>query len=378
MAKITILGCGLVGSAIAADLSTQHNVVALDLNRGALDRLKTRCKAEAKELDLLKTGNIEAAIEDSDLVVNAMPGHLGYNILQQLISAGKDVADISFFPEDALQLHALAEQKKVTAIVDIGVAPGMDNIILGHYNEQMEVKKFECLVGGLPMKRTFPFEYKAPFSPIDVIEEYTRPARYIENSQLVVREALSDAELLEFDEIGTLEAFNTDGLRSIIQTMPHIPDMKEKTLRYPGHINLIKALKHGGFFAAEEIEVGNVKCRPLDFTSRILMDAWKSDLEEKEFTVMRVTVEGIKNKKHIRVRYDLYDTYDEATKTSSMARTTGYTCAAAANLILEKKFTTRGVFPPELVGSQEGCFDYFLAYLREREVFYRKTEQILN
>ena len=135
--------------------------------------------------------------------------------------------------ENSLELDALAKEKNITAIVDCGVAPGMDNIILGYYNEKMKLTDFECLVGGLPKEKKWPFCYKAPFSPIDVIEEYTRPARYIENGEMITREALSDCEFVEFQGVGTLESFNSDGLRSIMFTMPHIKNMKEKTLRYP-------------------------------------------------------------------------------------------------------------------------------------------------
>lgn len=144
-------------------------------------------------------------------------------------------------------MDTLAKQKNVTAIVDCGVAPGMSNWVLGHYNTQMKIQEFECMVGGLPMQRIKPWEYKAPFSPVDVIEEYIRPARYVVNGEIITRPALSDAELIDFPVVGTLESFNTDGLRSILFTMKHIPNMKEKTLRYPGHIALIQSLQKPGF-----------------------------------------------------------------------------------------------------------------------------------
>jgi len=133
-----------------------------------------------------------------------------------------------------LQLDKLAREKNVTAITDIGVAPGLSNLILGCYNEEMMVSNFECYVGGLPKIRKKPFEYKASFSPADVIEEYIRPARLKEHGQIVTKPALTEREYIHFDNVGTLEAFSTDGLRSLLFTMPHVPNMKEKTLRYPG------------------------------------------------------------------------------------------------------------------------------------------------
>jgi len=187
---------------------------------------------------------------------------------------------------------------------------------------------------------------------VDVIEEYTRPARYVENGKLIVREPLTDCEYVEFEGVGTLESFNSDGLRTLIDTMPHIPDMKEKTLRYPGHVEYIKVLKESGFFNTTPLEINGAKVSPLEFTSKILFNEWKLMESEEEITVMRITVKGENEK----IVYTLYDEYCPETKTSSMARTTGYTATAAANMFLEGLFTEKGVFPPELVGKHENCF----------------------
>jgi lysine 6-dehydrogenase len=293
--------------------------------------------------------------------------------LKSIIEAGKNVIDISFFPEDCLALNELAQEKNVTAIVDCGVAPGMDNIILGYYNEKLNVTDFECLVGGLPKVKKWPFSYKAPFSPIDVIEEYTRPARYVENGELVVKEPLTDCEFVDFDGVGTLESFNSDGLRSIIFTMPHIKNMKEKTLRYPDHVEYVKVLKESGFFSETPIEVNGSSVSPLDFTSKILFDEWKLGEQEEEITIMRVTVKGTNDEGESKtIVYNLYDEYCNDTNVSSMARTTGYTATAAANLFLDGLFSEKGVFPPELVGKHENCFNYFIKYLAERNVIYTK------
>lgn len=162
----------------------------------------------------------------------------------------------------------------------------MDNIILGYYNEQLQLTDFECLVGGLPKVKKWPFCYKAPFSPIDVIEEYTRPARYVENGEMITKEALTDCEYVEFDGVGTLESFNSDGLRSIIFTMPHINNMKEKTLRYPGHVEYVKVLKSSGFFDTKPINVKGTAIVPLDFTCTVLFNEWKLGETEEEITVI--------------------------------------------------------------------------------------------
>ena len=380
MKKIIVLGAGMVGSAMAIDLSKTYNVTVSDLSEETLQKVKEKCTSlNTLKVDVTNTNELSSVLESFDLVVCAVPGFLGYETLKTIIKSKKDVVDISFFPENALQLDVLAKENNVTAIIDCGVAPGMGNIILGHYNEQMKLTDFECLVGGLPKQKKWPFSYKAPFSPIDVIEEYTRPARYVENGTVITKDALTDCEYVEFDSIGTLEAFNSDGLRSILFTMPHIKNMKEKTLRYPNHVEYIKVLKESGFFSNETIEVNGKKVSPLDVTSKILFNEWKLNENEEEFTVMRIIVKGENKQGQIEeITYDLYDEYCQKTKTSSMSRTTGYTATAAVNILLEKLFNEKGVFPPELVGKHKACFNYFLDYLKERNVNYVKSSKIIK
>lgn len=371
--KIAVLGAGMVGRTIAADLSKKFTVTSFDINEANLEAAKAAYEVETQLADLSDLGGYASLLAEFDLVVSAVPGFMGYQTLQKLIELKKQVVDISFFPEDALLLTDLARQHGVTAIVDCGVAPGMSNLILGRYNESMQIDSFECMVGGLPKVRTKPFEYKAPFSPIDVIEEYSRPARYQENGHIITRPALSDAELLNFEGIGTLESFNTDGLRSILFTMGHIPNMKEKTLRYPGHIALVQALQLAGFFSEEEMECKGVRLKPIDFTSRILFKQWKLQPGDEEFTVMKIVIKGTTSHGPETVEYLLYDEYSKETQTSSMSRTTAYTCTAAVNLLTDGLFAEKGVFPPELIGKHESCFEYMLQYLAERNVVYKKT-----
>ena len=367
--KVAVLGAGMVGRAIALDLTKQHEVVSFDLNSANLDALtKKNQKVRAIRTDLSDYDSYPALLEGFDLVVTAVPGFMGYKTLEAVIRSGKNTVDISFFPEDALQLDKLAKEKQVTVITDCGVAPGMSNFIIGRYNEEMKVTRVECYVGGLPKEKKPPFNYKAPFSPIDVIEEYTRLARLVENGKLVTKPALSDREIMWFEKAGELEAFNTDGLRSLIYTMKHIPDMKEKTLRYPGHIDLVIALQQAGFFDTTPIRVKDASISPLEFTSQILIKDWKLQPSDEEFTVMKVIVGGEKDGSPMSVVYDLYDEYDRTSDTSSMSRTTGYTCTAAVNLLVNGLFTEKGVFPPELVGKYKACFDFVITYLAERGV----------
>lgn len=367
--KIAILGAGMVGRAMALDLSQQHEVTSFDISDRNLAALKARNpQINTQVSDLKDFGSYSNLLQPFDLVVTAVPGFMGYAALEAVIRAGKSVADISFFPENALELDALAKENNVTAITDCGVAPGMSNYIIGRYNETMTIDSFEIYVGGLPEIRKKPFEYKAPFSPIDVIEEYTRPARLMENGVIVTRPALTDREWMHFDQLGTLENFNTDGLRSLLFTMPHIKNQKEKTLRYPGHVELIIALKESGFFDTDPINIKGQQISPIDFSSQILFREWKLGEEERELTIMKVLIHGHENGQQKTIEYNLLDRYDNETKISSMSRTTGYTCTASANLIASGLFRERGVFPPELVGKNADCFNYVMHYLGARGV----------
>jgi len=379
MSNVIVLGAGMVGSAMAIDMAKKHQVTLTDLREEVLSNVRLKCnELTTQQLDVTDIKELQSTVKQFDLVINAVPGFLGFETLKAIIEADMNVIDIAFFSENALELDALAKEHHVTAIVDCGVAPGMDNVILGHYNEIMKLTDFECLVGGLPKIKKWPFCYKAPFSPIDVIEEYTRPARYVEHGEVVIREPLTDCEYVEFDKVGTLESFNSDGLRSIIYTMPHIPNRKEKTLRYPGHVEYVRVLKESGFFSKEKIMVKGNMVSPLDFTSQVLFNDWKLGESEEEITVLRVTLKGENAQGQTEeVVYTMYDEYCSETGASSMARTTGYTATAAANLFLEGLFNEKGVFPPELVGKHKACFDYFFRYLEERDIYYVKSSRII-
>ena len=372
--NIVVLGAGLVGKAIAIDLAKDFDVTAVDIDEQSLSALNGNTNISVKRADLSEREALAQIVKDFDLVISAVPGSMGYRTLETVIQSGKNCVDISFFGQDPFALDEPARQNNVTAVVDCGVAPGMGNLILGYYNTRMTVDSFECYVGGLPVTRSWPYEYKAPFSPSDVLEEYTRPARLVENGAVVTKPALSEPELMEFDGIGTLEAFNTDGLRSLLTTM-RIPNMKEKTLRYPGHIQLMRIFRETGFFDTNEITIGGVPVRPVDFTSRLLFPRWKLGETEDEFTVMKILIKGKMNNKQKNIEYYLYDRYDPESRTSSMARTTGYTCTAVAHLLANGDYHQKGISPPEYLGADEKNFEKILAYLRQRNVQYIKTEQ---
>ena len=356
MAEIYQIGSGMIGQAMALDLAKSHKVHLADLKiENVRKEIKDHPAIITYNLDVLNRQKLSSFIKKADIVLLAIPGYLGYNALETIISSGKNVVDISFSPENIMKLNDIAIQNNVTAIFDAGVAPGLPNYIFGYHDSFEDIKSFKYYVGGLPKFPKQPFNYKAPFSPIDVIEEYTRPARMIIDGKLMTKSALSGIENINFKDSLMLEAFNTDGLRSLLITMSHVKNMSEKTLRYTGNVDLIKSYIKKGTLQNKE-------------TIKKLFEEWKLEPGEIEFTLLKVELQT--NDKTIN--YELYDEYDNVNNITSMARTTGYTATASINLILENLFTEKGVFPPESVSNNKKIFNFILKYLSKRKVFLNK------
>jgi lysine 6-dehydrogenase len=364
---------------MARDLAADPGfaVTVADRDEDALLQLKNQATVEGVLTDLSDPANVTDLVHGYDLVIDAVPGFMGYQTLEAIIRAERNVVDIAFFAEDPFGLDKLAKEKGVIAVVDCGVFPGMGSALIGRLAHELDaIEDVLVYVGGLPEVPQWPWEYKAVFSPIDVIEEYVRPARYLENGHLVTRPALSDPELLDFPGVGTLEAFNTDGLRTLTQTIG-APNMREKTLRYPGHIQKIAVLRECGFFGDESVEVGDQSVRPIDLTAELLFPMWKLQEGEGDLTVMQIQVVGTRNSQRLRYVYDLLDHYDHDQRVTSMARTTGYTATMTARLIHEGKYTRTGISPPEYLGQEYGCVGHLLEGLERRGVVYQERVEVL-
>ena len=267
-------------------------------------------------------------------MVNALPGRVGQRIRKKLVEKGQKVADLAFTPEDPSEINQLAIDNDSILIYDVGVAPGLSNLLLKEANRRHgRLSLGRIRVGGNPTISDDGWSYMAPFSPIDVIEEYTRPARIIRNGEIVTLPALSERIRFEISERGEMEAFLTDGLRSVLQTID-ANELIESTVRWPGHIDMYLQKK-------EELSEDE------------LVEAWSWDTNRSEFTWMEVYAEGKGSSTWI-----LDDNGDE--KGSSMARTTGaITCAVVKFLLNEQGI--KGVHPPESFGYEllEICLDEY-------------------
>jgi lysine 6-dehydrogenase len=369
--RVAILGGGMVGAAICADLAADGaiSVAVMDKNEDSLAKVRARHAVETRLVDLTAPDAIRECVGGFDLVMGALPGGLGFGALGAVIDAGKTYLDVSFMPEDATELSPKAKALGVTAVFDCGLAPGLSHMMAGYAAHALDpCERIRILSGGLPVERRWPFEYKAGFSPADVIEEYTRPARSVERGEIVAREALSDPELVDVPGIGTLEAVRTDGLRSLLRAL-RVPEMQDKTLRYPGHAALMRALRETGLFSKEPLDVPGGRVRPLDVTAALLFPRWTFAPGEADFTVMRVIATGKRAGVATTMTWDLLDRCDPATGLLSLSRTTAFPATITARLLLDGRLLLGpGVHPPVVLGREPGFLKTMLAELGRRGV----------
>jgi saccharopine dehydrogenase-like NADP-dependent oxidoreductase len=367
--KVAVLGGGLVGGYVARRLArTTWAAVRLWDAREDVVQEARRARVEAERADLTDPSALAAAFSDAEVVLGALPGRLGYDAVKAALEAGRDVVDISFFPEDPWPLDEVARSAGRTAIVDCGLMPGLGGMLGHHLAARLDAPSaLEILVGGLPVERRWPTEYRAPFSPSDVIEEYTRPARIRRGGRVVERPALSEPELVDVPGLGTLEAALTDGLRSLLETLP-LPDMEEKTLRYPGHFEKMRALRDLGFFDETPVDVGGREVSPLDLTSALLFEEWKQAEGEPELTVMRVVVTGEHRGRDAYHVAEVLDRGRPEVGESSMARTTGLPAIAVAEMVASGALSEPGLVPAEKLGADERALTAVLDLLASEDV----------
>lgn len=378
MKRVLVLGAGRVGSVMALDLAASGlAVTAVDARAEALAPLAARGVA-TRAAALGDPAAVQAAAADQDLVVNALSSAIGKQTLRALLEAGRRVVDISFMAETPLDLDGLAKARGACAVVDMGVGPGVTNMLAARAAALLDpCRSIRIYVGGVPEVRRWPFEYKVAFAPSDVIEEYVRPSRVVEHGRLVEREALGNVELVDVDGVGTLEAFDTDGLRTLTETL-RVPNLVEKTLRWPGHAALMRVLRAAGFFDPRPRDVGGVTVAPLDVTSALLFPAWSYEEGEVDLTVSLVVAEGERAGRPTRLVWEMVDRGDVAAGVRSMARTTGYPATAMARLLLEGRFTEPGVHPPEVPAARPGVLEAVLEALAARGIQYRFREEPLG
>jgi lysine 6-dehydrogenase len=372
--KVLVMGCGNIGSVAAEDLANSMSsteVVVADMN-------EDRAKLVAKKIgtsnvswiqsDVAKHDELMDTLKEFDLTMGFLPGNLGYRLAETCINAHKDLVDVSYMSENPMRLNEAAVHAGSTLVPDCGLAPGISNILVGNSVSTLDnVKSVHIMVGGLPEKPIPPLGYVITWSPESLIDEYTRKAGIVRKGQTVEVEALSGVQDVEFPGVGKLEAFYTDGLRTLLHTMKHVKDMWEKTLRYPGHAEKVKLLRTLGFFSESKVNVEGVHIQPRKLTAKIL-ERKLSDRRQRDIVALRIETRGTKDKKRTTQVYDLLDFCDKTQGVTAMARTTAYPASIVAQLILNKHLKEKGVVPPEKIGMDSKLFRLFSEGLKSHGI----------
>ncbi|RLG51232.1 MAG: saccharopine dehydrogenase family protein [Thermoproteota archaeon] len=372
--EAAVVGCGRVGMAIARRLGqlgfTRITLIDASLESAERAAELAGAKARAAKVDAADLGELSSVLEGHDVACVALPGSVGPLGVSAGLRAGVSVVDVSYSDVDPFSFSSLAHEREVAFVPDCGVAPGLSNILAGRAESKLgELEELKIYVGGIPARPEPPLEYCITWSVEDLIEEYTRPARIVADGRVAAVEPLSGLEEVEFPSSPPLrlEAFYTDGLRTLIKTIK-ARRMFEKTLRYPGHAAKIKLLRELGLMSSEAVEVSGVQVRPRDLLAELLKRRLKPC---RDMVLLMVEARGAGG----RARFTMVDEYSEAEGLSAMARTTGYTAASVALLVAEGEVEA-GVVPPEELGKREGLYTRITRLLAESgiEVF----EEVLS
>jgi len=379
--KAVQIGAGLVGQLITADLMQDFDMTVVDLDEKALKVIEEKYPgvetAVASATDPAALGPI---LEDADIVTAGVPGKYGYEMMKTVIGLGKNLVDISFMAEDFEQLDGLAKEKGVTVIPDMGVAPGMSNFLMGRGAALLdEVEDAYIYVGGIPTKPFPPFNYKITWSPKDCIQEFTRPVTVVKDGKKEVLEATAGLHLRDFPGVGTLEAFYTDGLRSLAKNIK-AKNLGEMTLRWPGHVEQMRLLRTMGLFEEEPKILGGKEVVPVDIAADMLFPLWKMEPEkgDRDLTVMEIDVHGFKGSDEVTWSWYLLDYFDEKTWNTSMSRCTGCSCSIFARAVAKGLVKQKGVLPAEKLAANDELYEFVISEQKKRRINYVESVKIVK
>jgi len=379
--KALVVGCGKVGSEIATDLTLSNEfseILVADAVSSNLARVKNTRGIRTVRASLNQKPSMKRLMDEVDIVCGALPGRIGFELLEFAAEAGKDIVDISYTPKNPLLLNSRALSNGCTIVPQCGVAPGFSNMCVGDASERVDkMAKVTIYVGGVPEEPQPPLNYRVVFSLDDVINEYTRPVRIIENRKIRTVEPLTGRGLLSFPGLGRLEYFLTDGLGTLPTSFPQVREMKELTLRYPGHAVIIDALRRLGFFSTKRFKANGVDVEPRRLSVELLRFALAAGTPH-DVLAMRIEVEGESKNKKVIISYTVLDKYDRRRGVTAMARTTAYPCTSAAILLAKGKLELKGVIPPEKIAKDPKMFQFILSRLREHNVNVRRNYKVLG
>lgn len=353
--KIVIFGGGLQGKVIADNLAARPEkpqVVIADIAKLVVKEDKSG-RITHERVDVLNLEQVKEVTKDADVCILAVPSAIAHESLNNLLKCGKPIVDVSFTPDPPLSLNQEAIKSGACCVVDCGIAPGLSHILVSHaYEELGGLDEAKIYVGGVPQNPADVFNHAIYFNPQDLIAEYVRPARARVKGQDIAPHPLqADIEPFKDKELGEMEAFLSDGLRSLLTSFPEIPDMSERTLRWAGHLETMKNLWQMGFFADDHIPQ----------TARVLNESYPASKFEDCLLMTVMARKGNKTK-----TYRLLDKHTD--NISAMSRTTGFTTAATAMILARGQFTQPGVHAPEVLGKDKAIVSAILEDLAERGV----------
>jgi saccharopine dehydrogenase-like NADP-dependent oxidoreductase len=381
--KIMVLGSGNIGSVVARDIA--ENLPSAEVVIADVDNNRAREAASWTglgnvswtQVNATNRSELSSRLKSYDVAVGALPGGLGYQACKASIAANVDMVDVSYMPEDVMALNDAALKAGVSVVPDCGMSPGLCSILVGRGVSKLdEVDKAHMLNGGLPEKPVPPLGYVVTWSVKDLIDMYSRKVNIVMNGKTVQVEAMSGLEEIDFPGVGRLEAFYTDGLRTLLYTVK-AKEMWEKTLRYPGHSEKIKLLKALGFFDAEAVEISGTKVEPREVSAKLFEKKMKRP-EIPDIVAMLVKVSGTKDDKRIEHVYRVLDHYDKDRQVTSMARTTAYTASIVAQLLAQEVIEEKGVIPPEKLGMNDKLFGRLTGEMRKKKVLVKEERKILE
>ncbi|MGE7696208.1 saccharopine dehydrogenase family protein [Lysinibacillus sp. NPDC094177] len=382
--KVVVLGAGLMGKEVARDLIKNSKVervflgdIDVNIAQKFVDSLNTD-KIEVVELHAERDDSLMEVISKGNVVVNALFYSFNERVARAAIAAGVHSVDlgghIGGVTEKILDLDEEAKAKGVTIIPDLGVAPGMVNILAGYGASKLDVvESIKLFVGGIPTEPKPPLNYTRVFSLDGVFDHYTEPSKMIQKGKLQEVPSLSGVEPIYFKDFGVLEAFYTSGgISTLYKTFPNVQTLEYKTIRYKGHAEKFKLLADLGFLdAGNKVEVENqeVSVRP------VVREALKKKLElgtKPDAVLLRVIVAGEKAQQQVTYEFEMVVRKDMTINETAMARATANTISVVAQMIGENKITERGVFAPESIVPG----DTYIEEMAKRGVAIKETSHI--
>lgn len=362
--NILVLGGGIVGEGIAFALKGEHEITIADHNEERLHYLKERLGVNVKKINAFKD-DLAPLMGEYEIVSGALPGRLGMKVIRSACKAGVDLVDNSFMEEDFYSLDKEVKDSGITVVPDSGVAPGLSNIIVGKIASDFgPLEDVDIKVGGLPEKNIPPLGYKVVFSPLDTLDEYTRKVQIVEDWKIKESEPGDGLEYFFVNNLGSMEAFYTNGLRSLIRNIK-ARNMAEKTIRFRGHLDKIKFLGEMGLLDEKKIAVEDSRISPKEVLASLLLNNFSFP---EIGDILYMEIKASPKDSDTQIRYSVFDKFDKETGISAMARTTGFTNASIVNLLFHGTIKDKGIVAPEIVGGNSENFDSIVEFLREKGV----------